>query len=510
LQFSWVFVLFSAFIFACGTTHLISVWTIWHPDYWLDASVKVLTAAVSVMTAIILWPLLPSLLRLPTTTQLNAALRDREAEIENRKAAEAALARLNESLEARVAQRTDDLQQAQRKVAEMLALERFAREEAERMNLMKDEFLATLSHELRTPLNAMLGWTQVAQNDPSNVELVTKALSVSDRNIRLQSKLIEDLLDMTAIVSGKIRLDVQPVDLHDVIEDAVASIKPAAEAKRIRIETTIDPLAANVVGDAGRYQQVLWNLLTNAVKFTGTGGKISLLLERVNSHVELSVADSGIGIDADFLPHVFDRFSQADASTRRQHGGLGIGLALVKNLIELSGGSVRAKSPGPEQGSTFIVSLPVRAMRVEGDAKRHPAAPTYPRTPNSEPIDLLGIGVLVIDDEEDAAELLRVILSGHGAQVRVAGSAKAGLALLSESAPDIVICDIGMPVDDGFDFLRQAKAQGSTCPVIALTAFARTDDRIKALRAGFKAHLAKPVEPVELLAFIASIVGRVS
>jgi signal transduction histidine kinase len=510
LQFSWILLLFSAFIFACGTTHFISVWTIWHPDYWLDASVKVITAMVSVVTAGILWPLIPKALRLPSTAQLNEALRRSESEVEQRKRAEVALAAMNESLEARVLARTHDLEQAQQKVAEMLASERYAREESERTNLMKDEFLATLSHELRTPLNAMFGWTQVAQQNPANVDLVSKSLAVIDRNIRLQTKLIEDLLDMTAIVSGKIRLDVQPVNLADVIENAIASIKPSADAKSIRIESVIDPLAANVVGDAGRFQQVLWNLLTNAVKFTDKGGKIVTVLERVNSHVELSVTDTGRGIDASFLPYVFDRFSQADASTRRQHGGLGIGLALVKSLIELSGGNVRVTSPGLGQGATFILALPVRATHYEEQSRRHPATPTYQLSPQIDATDLGGVNVLVIDDEEDAGELVRLILEDHGASVTVCTSVMAALEVISKWEPTIVICDIGMPDEDGFDFLRRAKANGLTRPVVALTAFARAEDRIKALRAGFRGHLVKPVEPAELLTFVASVVGRIA
>jgi CheY-like chemotaxis protein len=288
----------------------------------------------------------------------------------------------------------------------------------------------------------------------------------------------------------------------------VASIKPSADAKSIRIESVIDPLAAHVAGDAGRFQQVLWNLLTNAVKFTDKGGKIVLVLERVNSHVELSVTDTGMGIDASFLPHVFDRFSQADASTRRQHGGLGIGLALVKSLIELSGGSVRVKSPGLGQGATFILALPVRAARQDEQTQRHPATPTYQLAPQIEATDLSGIQVLVIDDEPDAGELVRVILEGHGASVKVCLSVAAALEQISQSQPDIVICDIGMPHQDGFDFLRQAKQAGLVRPVVALTAFARAEDRIKAVRAGFRGHLVKPVEPAELLTFVASVVGR--
>jgi CheY-like chemotaxis protein/two-component sensor histidine kinase len=391
----------------------------------------------------------------------------------------------------------------------MLASERHAREEAERMNLMKDEFLATLSHELRTPLNAMSGWTQVALKDPANTDLVAKALDVSARNIRLQSKLIEDLLDMTAIISGKIRLDIQNVDLKRIIDEAIASIRPSVQAKSIRLVTLIDPAASDVIGDASRYQQILWNLLTNAIKFTDKGGAITVVLERVNSHVELSVSDTGIGIDPSFIGRVFDRFSQADSSTRREFGGLGIGLALVKNLVELSGGHARVESRGLGMGSTFIISLPVRAVSGDLEPRSHPTVSEYNTHEPEGAYDLSGIDVLIIDDNVDSVELLRVILERQGARVRIGTSAATGLVLYAERRPDVVVCDIGMPYEDGFDFLRQAKERGFNSPVVALTAFARPEDRIKALRAGFRGHLAKPVDRAEILTFLANIVGRI-
>lgn len=508
LQFSWIFILFSVFIFACGTTHVMAVWTIWNPNYPLDALLKAGTAGASVLTAFLLWPLLPRALALPSPSQLQQALQDREIEIGERARAEAALAATNGLLELRVAERTAALQQAELRLQEALVQERDARLEGERVGRMKDEFLLTLSHELRTPLNAIFGWSQMLKRrkDPT---MIDNAVEVIDRNVRIQAKLIEDLLDMSAIMAGKIRLDVQSVDLLDVIDLALVSIKPATDAKQISLEKVLDPLAGPVSGDAARLQQVIWNLLTNSAKFTPKGGKISVSLERVDSHVEISIADSGEGIAPDFLPLIFERFSQADSSSRRSHGGMGLGLSIVKNLVEAHGGSVRARSPGPGQGSTFIVSLPLRAIAGGGERREHPrAAIAAPRSTVEELPSLEGLSVLVIDDEKDARDLVRAILEDRGASVFAAGSAADARLLITQHRPNILICDIGMPHEDGHDFITDLRKRGIGTPALALTAFARSEDRVRSLKAGFASHLAKPVEPTELLFAVASLAGR--
>jgi signal transduction histidine kinase len=509
LQFSWVFVLFSLFIFACGTTHVLSIWTIWVPDYPLDASVKVVTAAASLSTAILLWPLLPRALSLPSPAQLQLALAEREREILERQRAEAALAAANESLERRVAERTAALQLAEQRLQRLLSDERDARVEAERIGRMKDEFLLTLSHELRTPLSAIFGWTQMLKRteDPRVRE---QAVEVIDRNVRVQTQLIEDLLDMSAIVAGRIRLEVQPVDLAATVRLAAESVRPAAEAKGIRLEQIIDPSAGPVSGDPARLQQIVWNLLSNAAKFTPKGGRITVVLERVNSHVEIRISDTGEGISADFLPLIFDRFSQADASSRRKHAGVGLGLSIVRSLVEAHGGTVQARSAGLGQGSTFSVHLPTRVLD-DAESQRVPPRGTPAAGESSLGRDtwpsLSGVAVLVVDDEKDARELLQAILQERGASVRTAASAAQARSLIAEQAPQVILCDIGMPEEDGYDFVASLRQQSILVPALALTAFARAEDRVRALRAGFAAHLAKPVEPAELLVSVASLVG---
>ncbi len=394
---------------------------------------------------------------------------------------------------------------------ELLDAERAARTEAERVSRMKDEFLATLSHELRTPLNAILGWSQLMRRGKDDVETLNEGLDVIERNARVQTQLIEDLLDMSRIISGKIRLDVQHVDLASIVDAAVESVRPSASAKEIKLRKILDPLAGPVAGDPNRLQQIVWNLLTNAIKFTPKGGKVEVLLERVNSHVEITVTDTGQGIAPEFLPHVFDRFRQADSSTTRQHGGLGLGLAIVKQLVELHGGRVRVKSAGPNQGATFSVDIPIVVTKHAEGPREHPRAPVAP-SHDSNPISLDGLCVLVIDDEPDARELLRRILEECHARVLLADSADQGLQILKTDQPNVIISDIGMPKTDGYEFVRKLRQlpldQGGKIPAIALTAFARSEDRTRAMMAGFQVHISKPIEPQELLATIASVAGR--
>ena len=401
---------------------------------------------------------------------------------------------------------------AEQQRAELLKREQAARAEAERSSRMKDEFLATLSHELRTPLNAILGWSQILADGAHDADDLAEGLKTIQRNARAQTQIIEDLLDMSRIISGKVRLDVQRMDLAGVVEAAVQTVRPAADAKGVRLQVALDPLAGPVSGDPTRLQQVFWNLLSNAVKFTPRDGRVQVLLERVNSHIEVSVIDTGEGITADFLPQVFDRFRQADASTTRRYGGLGLGLAIVKQLVELHGGSVRARSSGPGTGSTFIVRLPLTVVHPEPDEiieRRHPTSPGAGGLPDCR-AELAGVKVLVVDDEPDARALIGHLLQRCDAIVVTAASAAEALELLKSQRPDVLISDIGMPYEDGYTLIRRVRAlpqdQGGGTPAIALTAYARGEDRVKAVMAGFQHHIAKPVEPAELIAMIASLI----
>ncbi len=393
----------------------------------------------------------------------------------------------------------------------LLKMEQAARVQAERTALLKDEFLATVSHEMRTPLTAMLGWVQLLRSGSLPTETVPQALETIERNARAQAKLIDDLLDMSRILSGRLRLDVQTVNIVEVVEAALDAAEPGAAAKKIRMVRVLDPLSGPVAGDPMRLQQIVWNLLSNAVKFTPTGGRITVTLERINSHLEISVSDSGEGILPEFLPHVFDRFRQQDSSTMRKHQGLGLGLSIVKQLVELHGGAVRASSEGLGKGATFIVSLPVSAAHREVKEKEV-AIPVEP-PPASEGVPtLLGTRVLVVDDDADARELLRSILAQRGASVRTAGSAAEALAQLEARVPDVLVSDIGMPGQDGYGLIREVRLlpreKGGHVPALALTAFARSDDRRRAISAGFHMHLAKPVEPAELVTVVASLARR--
>jgi PAS domain S-box-containing protein len=397
----------------------------------------------------------------------------------------------------------------------LLERERAARIEAERATQIRDEFLATLSHELRTPLSAILGYAQLLRTGAMGGEELAEAVEIIERNARAQTQIIEDLLDLSRIIAGKIRLDVQRVDLSTVVRSALDTVKPGAEMKGVRLISVLDPLIGPVKGDPSRLQQVVWNLLSNAIKFTPRGGKVQVCLERVNSHIEIAVSDTGEGIKPEFLPHVFDRFRQADATSTRRFGGLGIGLSIVRQLVELHGGSVRAKSPGLGQGATFIVSLPLSiSTHDEAEPPRaHPKASTAPTEP-CDNIDLAGVHVLVVDDEPDARLLIDRILRTCHADVTTAGSmAEALQALRRTPRPQVLISDLGMPGHDGYELITAVRAlpadSGGHIPAAALSAFARSEDRRRAMMAGFQTHVAKPVEPAELLAVVANLAGRV-
>ncbi|MBV0881593.1 response regulator [Noviherbaspirillum sp. L7-7A] len=425
------------------------------------------------------------------------------------------IALLTSIFDARLASSAQGLATSQAIAEERQALlngERSARQQAERMNVLKDEFLATLSHELRTPLSAILGWSQILRGATKDEATLIKGLDTIERNARAQAKLIDDLLDMSKIISGKITLDVQQANPVTFIEAAMDTIRPAALAKQIRLEKLLAVDAGHMSGDQNRLQQVMWNLLSNAVKFTPREGRIRVLLEASDHEILIKVNDSGIGIDPVFLPYVFDRFRQADASTTRRYGGLGLGLAIVKQLVELHGGWIRAESDGENTGTTFVLGLP-----RQGNATTRPAGSREYRVPESEragfkPVDLSGMTVLVIDDEPDALEVVRHLLGECGARTLTASNAKDGLSIIQRKLPDVIVSDIGMPNMDGFELLRCIRAlldkRASTVPAIALTAFARGDDQARALQAGFTAYLTKPIEPSELVQKILDVAKR--
>ncbi|MDQ3800739.1 MAG: PAS domain S-box protein [Acidobacteriota bacterium] len=402
----------------------------------------------------------------------------------------------------------------------LLESEQTAREEAERANRLKDEFLATISHELRTPLNAILGWSQILlSNNFGEPETIKRATETIERNARAQSQLIEDLLDISRIITGKLRLDVRAVDLPGVIMAAVDAARPAAEAKNIRLQTLLDPEAATISGDPDRLQQVIWNLLSNAIKFTPKDGQVQVRLERVDSHIEIVVTDTGVGIAPEFLPFVFERFRQSDGSTTRRHGGLGLGLAIVRQLVELHGGTVSVTSAGEGKGAAFTVSLPLLAVLrepVSGDESLRGAAqngsPAAAAGASSAAAELSGLRILLVDDEADSRDLLNFVLESRGARVATAGSASEALGIIETENFDIIISDIGMPEEDGYSLIRRIRSlpsgRGGNVAAIALTAYARAEDRVQALRSGFQLHIAKPVESMELVAAVANLAGR--
>ena len=402
---------------------------------------------------------------------------------------------------------SEQRRRAEAERSELLTLEQEARREAERQATIRDEFLATLSHELRTPLNAILGWTQILRTDRKDSAKLDQAVDVIERNARLQARLIADLLDMSRIIAGKMRLHVQAVDLAAVICAAIDAVQPAADAKRIRLERVLEPIEDAVHGDPGRLQQVVWNLLANAVKFTPRDGRVEVLLARVDSHVEIRVRDSGEGIAAEFLPQLFERFRQADASTHRVHGGLGLGLALVKQLVELHGGKVRAQSEGLGKGATFTVELPLAAVEPRA-AEARVRSPAAAREPVGGPLPALdGLSILVVDDDADSLDMVANLLEKQGANVVVASTAAEALELAVVRRFDVIVSDIGMPGRDGYELMEDCRARGVPTPAIALTAYVRSEDRAKALAAGYQRHVAKPIEAAQLLAAVSALAG---
>ena len=404
--------------------------------------------------------------------------------------------------------RTAAEQKAKNQLQAALEQEQRARREIEAASTLKDEFPMTLSHELRTPLTAIYGWVRMLEKNALSTDQRARAIEAIDRNARAQARLIDDLLDVSRAISGKLRLDPQPCNIAGVAYAAAESLRPALDAKRIRFESTVDASMDPIVADADRLQQIIWNLLSNAIKFTAEGGTVQLRIERAASHVEIAVSDTGIGIDPDFLPHVFERFRQAETGSRRRFTGLGLGLAIARHLTELHGGTITAESEGTNKGATFRVMLPVQGS--PRPVRRERAAPAASASADPAPARLDGIRVLVVDDEPDARHLFVSILQNAGADVVSAGSAAVAIRRLVEHDVQVLVSDIEMPGEDGYQLLQHATAERGRLISIAVTGYARPVDRERALRAGFDAHLAKPVEPAELVALIASLIRGVA
>ena len=415
----------------------------------------------------------------------------------------------------RIARDVTERKRAEEAIRGAYEQESAARAESEQANRLKDEFLATVSHELRAPLNSIIGWAKMLIGKRFDQAESARALEVIYRSARAQNQLISELLDVSRIITGKLRIEVRMVDLIPIIEAAKDVVRPAADAKQIRLVSALDPAAGTVSGDADRLQQVVWNLLSNAVKFTPAGGQVGVRLEREDASGTITVSDTGAGIDPEFLPFVFDRFRQFESGPARPSGGLGLGLAIVRHLVELHGGTVSAASRGRGQGATFTVTLPLAASRKEtGEgARAQPAgAGEIPQRSAPSPDLLCDLRVLLVDDEEDARNILGLILTSYEAEVRECASAADALRILDEWRPDVLVSDIGMPFEDGYGLMRKIRAReperGGLIPALALTAYARSEDARRALEAGYQAHVAKPVEPAELAMAVASLVGR--
>ncbi len=400
-----------------------------------------------------------------------------------------------------------ELQRLQEARGQLLLREQVARTEAEAANRIKDEFLATLSHELRTPLTSLLGWASMLRGPDVDTNVLSQGLAAIERNAKVQTQLIDDLLDVSRIISGKLHLDVGPVDMAAVVNAAITVMRPAADAKSIQLSYTHEPVKGAISGDAARLQQVVWNLLSNAVKFTPQGSRVSVGLEHIDGHVKLMVSDQGRGIHPDFLPFVFDRFCQADSSTTRGHGGLGLGLAIVRHVVELHGGTVKAESPGLGEGATFSATFPLIA------ATSSESSPNNRNLYSCSP-DLEGLRVLIVDDEPDARQIISSLIARKGAEVKACESASEALEVLEHWKPEVLMSDIAMPEEDGYSLINKVRSlpaeRGGHVPAAALTAYAREEDRNRALAAGFQMHIPKPISGGQLVATVARLAGRVA
>jgi PAS domain S-box-containing protein len=407
----------------------------------------------------------------------------------------------------------DDQKRAEEAIAQLLAREQEARERAEAATRAKDEFVAMVSHDLRTPLTAILGWVRLLRAGQLDADDSVRALATIERSAKSQLQLTDDLLDLSRITAGKLSLNARPIELVPIIQAALDTVRLAAEAKGVQLESDLDPGSGSITGDPDRLQQVVWNLLSNAVKFTPRGGRITVRLKRAGTHAQITVSDTGIGIRADFLPYVFDRFRQADPSSPRAKGGLGLGLTIVRHLVELHGGTVRAESPGEGQGATFAVELPQRVVRAETvEEKSVPRTVGDPGPAPSLPT-LDGVRVLIVDDEADAREFIAHVLDQCGARVLAVASVREALEALKLRRPDVLVSDIAMPGEDGYALMAQVKAleatYGEPIPAVALTAYGGSEDRERVLSAGYQRHIPKPVQPIKLATVIANLVGRI-
>jgi signal transduction histidine kinase len=438
-------------------------------------------------------------------TRQTEALRHAHGELEERvRLRTRELASANEALRAEIAERV----RIEKERLALLEREQLARTQAESVNRMKDEFLATLSHELRTPLNAILGWAHLLTTGKADASTAQRALNVIRNNAMAQSQLIEDILDVSRIISGKLRLNLAPVKLGEVMESALDSVAPAADAKNITIERHVEDLDP-ITGDRDRLQQVFWNLLSNAVKFTPRDGRVTVSVARDAHDAIISVEDTGIGITADFLPYVFDRFSQADATATRRHGGLGLGMAIVRYLVELHGGTVRAESEGENLGAKFTALVPMHVFHSAADSAHDTEPAGIDEIAPEELTQLSGLRILVVDDQQDSRAFLGTLLQGHGARVCAAASTAEALETFTRERPDVIVSDIAMPGEDGFDLIRALRArpprEGGLTPAVALTAYVRDEDVAAALAAGYQRHVRKPVVVSELIGAVADL-----
>lgn len=603
IPFAWVYLAFGTFILSCGLTHFFDIITVWHPIYWADAGVRVLTAAASVATALLIVPQVPKAVAFAEAARLSidrgqqlqaahlalekahASLAEREREAQHRAltseeqfrslvetmpqltwisgpkgeiqfrnkhwqeytgvALDAGdvgwqsvqhpdtigplLAGWTEALtnktpfEGEALFRRADGEYRWFLVRAIALLDnagnvlswmgtctdiheqKLLREEALRTARMKDEFLATVSHELRTPLNAILGWSRVLVSGTLAAEQRDKALASVERNAVAQARLVDDLLDVSRMISGKMRIEPSLMNPADAVEAALDAVRPAALAKGVELSSEIDRSAGSVLADSGRIQQIIWNLTGNAVKFTPKNGRVRVRVARVDSQIETAVSDNGAGIKREFLTRLFQRFSQEDGSIRRSHGGLGLGLAISKHLVELHGGEIRVESPGPGQGSTFTVSLPLAAAAAE---HRTDAIPISQRQASaSDEHGLRGLRLLLVEDDFDSSEVVSAILEDSGIQVTSAANAEIALDVLGRQTIDVILSDVGLPGQDGYTFIRTVRGDPSlgAIPAAALTAYAHADDRRRALDAGFQMHLRKPFDQDELFTVIGQL-----
>ena len=409
-----------------------------------------------------------------------------------------------------------DRKRADHEREELLHREQEARERAETTSRIKDEFLATVSHELRTPLTAMLGWSRLLSQGRLDTDASKRAIEVIERNAIAQSQIVNDLLEMSRVITGKMRLELIPIDLAPVLQSAIETLRPTAQAKGITLQASIPSLSVQVRSDPDRMQQIMWNLLSNAIRFTPPNGKVEVGLKQVGSNVEIVVQDTGIGIDPEFLPYVFDRFKQADSSITRKYGGLGLGLAIARSLVELHGGEITAESSGEGMGTTFVIKLPiaeVENVETEQDLSLpHVRALRSTDDHEERTLSLAGLRVLVVDDETDALDLMSVVLEQYGAEVQTASSAGIALVMLPQWRPNVLVSDIGMPGEDGYVFIRKVRSlapeQGGLTPAAALTAYARMEDKTRALAAGYQIHVAKPVDPKEIVTVVSNLANH--